>query len=169
MYLNDYVGKFIKEDEYYGYQSTDLISNYVQILTLGQYKTKLNANKMEYERLPSSWKIIKTKYLLETDDYKEGDIFVSKNASVFGFNGIIVRNYNFNNVTVITQNKDGKGTKPVEEHLYSKEDIDYIIRPDDIDYKEHFKQSGSKEKVIISKKEYEKLLEAYNNMKEVFK
>ncbi|UYD72234.1 hypothetical protein [Staphylococcus phage LJT-1] len=169
MYLNDYVGKFIKEDNYYGYQSTDLVSNYVQRLTRGQYKTKLNANKMKYERLPSSWKIIKAKDLLKTDDYREGDIFVSERISVFGFNGIIVRNHDFNNVTVITQNRDGKATKPTEEHLYPKKDIDYVIRPTERDYLEYFKQSDSKEKVTLSKQEYKKLLEAYNKMKEVFK
>ncbi|QDJ97532.1 hypothetical protein PALS1_098 [Staphylococcus phage PALS_1] len=167
MYLNDYVGKFIKDGGYTGYQSTDLVSDYVRKLTLNKYKTRFNANKMKYERLPSSWKLIKAKELLKTDDYREGDIFVSERISVFGFNGIIVHNHNFNNVTVITQNEDGKATNPVGKHLYSKKNIDYIIRPSERDYKEHFKQSDTK--VTLSKQEYNKLLDAYNKMKEVFK
>lgn len=169
MYLNDYVGKFIKEDDYYGYQSTDLVSNYVQKLTLNQYKTELNANKMQYERLPGSWRIITSNKLLRTDDYREGDIFVSDKISTFGFNGIIIYNHDFDNVTVITQNRDGQANKPVEKHLYSKEDIDYVVRPSEKDYKEHFKQSDLKEEVTISKEEYNKLLDAYNKMKKVFK
>lgn len=170
MYLNDYVGNFLKDEDNIspGYQSTDLVNNYVRRLTLNKYRTKLNANKMKYEKLPNSWKIIKSKELLKTDDYREGDIFVSEKLSIFGFNGIVVHNHNFNNVTVITQNRDGKGNKPVEKHLFPKKNIDYIIRPCKRDYEEYFKKSDLQEKVTISKQEYNKLLDAYNKMKDVF-
>lgn len=168
MYLNDYVGKFIKSNNINGYQSTNLVSNYVKRLTLNKYTTKLNASRMKYEKLPNSWKIIKSKELLKTDDYREGDIFVSEKISIFGFNSIIVYNHNFDNVAVITQNRDGKGNKPVEKHLFPKKQIDYIVRPCKRDYEEHFKKSSIQEKVTISKQEYNKLLDAYNKMKDVF-
>lgn len=167
MYLKNYVGKYIQKDEKYGYQSTDLVDDYVKRLTRNKYETKLHARDTRYENLPKSWKIIGGRSSFKTDDYREGDIFVDKDASAFGFNGIILSNQDPYKVTVITQNRTGKGTNPVEKHTYDKHRISYIVRPSQEDYILNFKKSYKKENVTITQQEYNKLVDAYNKLKEV--
>ena len=167
MYLQNYVGRYIKKEKTYGYQSTSLVDNYVTRLTRYRYETKLHARDTKHENLPKSWKIIGGKSSLKTDDYREGDIFVDKDASAFGFNGIILSNQDPYKVTVITQNRTGKGTNPVEKHTYDKHRISYIVRPSQEDYILNFKKSYKEEKVTITKQEYNKLVDAYNKLKDV--
>lgn len=167
MYLQDYIGKYIQKEKEYGYQSTCLVDDYVKRLTRNKYETKLHARATMYEDLPKSWKIIRCRGSFEMDDYREGDIFVDKDASDFGFNGIILSNQDPYKVTVITQNRTGKGTNPVEKHTYDKHNITYIVRPSQEDYIRNFKNSCKKENVTITKQEYNKLVDAYNKLKEV--
>ena len=167
MYLQNYVGKYIQKDKKYGYQSTDLVDDYVRRLTRNKYETKLHARDTRHEKFPKSWKVIGGRSSFKMDDYREGDIFVDKDASAFGFNGIILSNQDPYKVTVITQNRSGKGTNPVEKHIYDKHKISYIVRPSREDYILNFKNSYKKEKVTITKQEYNKLVDAYNKLKEV--
>lgn len=167
MYLQDYIGKYIQKEKEYGYQSTCLVDDYVKRLTRNKYGTKHNARDTRYEKFPKSWKVIGGKSSLKTDDYREGDIFVDKDASAFGFNGIILSNQDPYKVTVITQNRTGKGTNPIEKHTYDKHRISYIVRPSQEDYIRNFKNSYKKENVTITQQEYNKLVDAYNKLKEV--
>lgn len=167
MYLQNYVGKYIKKYGTCGYQSTSLVDDYVKRLTRNKYETKLHARDTRYEDLPKSWKVVGGRSSFKTDDYREGDIFVDKDASAFGFNGIILSNQDPYKVTVITQNRTGKGTNPVEKHTYDKRNISYIVRPSQEDYILNFKNSYKEEKVTITKQEYNKLVDAYNKLKEV--
>lgn len=167
MYLQNYVGKYIQKEGACGYQSTSLVDDYVKRLTRNKYGTKHNARDTRYEKFPKSWKIISGRSSIKMDDYREGDIFVDKGASAFGFNGIILSNQDPYKVTVITQNRTGKGTNPVEKHTYDKHRISYIVRPSQEDYILNFKKSYKEEKVIITKQEYNKLVDAYNKLKEV--
>lgn len=167
MYLKNYVGKYIQKDKKYGYQSTDLVDDYVRRLTRNKYETKLHARDTRHEKFPKSWKVIGGRSSFKMDDYREGDIFVDKDASAFGFNGIILSNQDPHKVTVITQNRSGKGTNPVEKHIYDKKNISYTVRPSQEDYIMNFKKSYKEEKVTITKQEYNKLVDAYNKLKDV--
>lgn len=134
MKLEEYIGQYIDKGKSLGYQSTDLVSQYVEDLTGGEYTTYMDARLTHQERLPSNWEIIKVR--LHTE-FQKGDIFV-KTDFIFGFNGIVYSQLDNTNLIVITQNYNGtngrmyKGYKdlPVFQHTLSIKNIEYIIRPD---------------------------------------
>lgn len=171
--LEDYIGQYIDKGKSLGYQSTDLVSQYVEDLTNGEYTTYLDARLTHQEKLPRDWEIIEVDSKTE---FKKGDIFVRDNA-LRGFNGIVYDMLNDTELIVITQNFNGLNgkmfkeheNKPVFQHTLSIEKIGYIIRPESKSLRDIFGIDND-EAIKINSTDYNSLVDKalkYDKIKEI--